>query len=1547
MKIQSCPDDPTLQSLLLGKLPADQAQALGEHLLQCDQCATRAETLDTADELIEDIRSPDFEPIDSEILTKIIERGKQLKSQIETVQSQETVAVDQREMQEEHPLKTAASPKFDSEQINFLKPPEAEDELGRLGGYRILKVMGVGGMGVVFLAEDPRLKRQVALKAMKPAVAASHDAKERFLLEARATAAIEHDNIVSIYQVGEDDGIPFIAMRYLQGESLQTKLSREEKLAPLEVARIGKQVALGLAEAHEKGLIHRDIKPDNIWLQQKTNRVKILDFGLARLHSEDTALTQTGMVLGTPKYMAPEQAKGEMVDHRCDLFSLGSVLYHLVSGQAPFTAKNVTGTLIKVSQADCIPIGELCPQLDAELAALITRLLSLDPDDRPAHGTEVVQALDAIETRLNLAVQSAALSEDSRKPPRNRRLTAFGGLAAIILLGVILYRIQTNNGTITVELADESIAAKLTTSGVIIEDGDRKWTLNIGDSEPLPAGDTYSARLPKDSGLMLTVTDDNGAELDTGKFQIRRNGKVLVKVTASVPSVAATETEARSSSTPSTSGKNWALEFDGKGDFVRINSIAFQNKARPVTIEATVRLRSYAHGTVARGIGPAVSPSLWISPVGTARCALHFKSSTLKPTGLPIATNQVCHLALSWDGQKPSMFINGVMDKSKVELENKGWAGGENVLFIGGFQSDYFLDGIIDEVRISNVGRYTKDFTPEKRFENDEHTLALYHFDEGQGDVLKDSSGNGHHGKIVGAKWVRVDEELKVMNDQSTEPNSLYDYERQVAEWVLNHQGSVFLTYLPFEAKSEEEFQSAIHQDRVFDFKTVRVGELQDLPDREFIVSGVSLRKRPLTEEDLRSLEGLHALKSLDLERSGVTDDTLSAIQEMLDLKRLLLSHTQITDKGFALLKHLPQLESISLGRTLVTADGMRVLSQLPNLRVINFSGRMLTEETVPVLKQVPRLREFFVYDLTDESLGRIAQMENLTQLEILNVDNSYTENALQQVANSLPNCKIYVHETFGPPPARVDNMLRSKVAYTWPQDQPTPAIAPFTAEEAKKHQEEWAKYLGVPVEKEITIGKDQEGKDVKLTMVLIPPGEFLMGSSDEERVSASEDAAEQGDSWAIHSLNAESPQHLARITKPFYLGKYELTQAQWQAVMDNNPSDFPTDASRPVERVSWHDSQAFIKQLNTEQHIAGLRFTLPSEAQWEYACRSGTLTAWSTGASRELLGRGGWFTANSKQITHPAGQLTPNNFGLHDMHGNVSEWCLDWFAPDYYSVAPANDPAALSVALDRSHRVHRGGWWQDYPYRCRSAFRYNDSIQFRDNRLGLRLAASIEVPSNRPSAGTLPEQATSPGSLNHGLVLDGKPEVSSISELRQNGAFGFPAAAARTLIDNGSLRLQSWNDAENLIVQAILWKDDDATLVMKEESNPSVKKSADQSMVVFDVDGNQKPTPEIDRKYFLEPHPNNPGLWYQVRGTAGYYVLQPDSGGHGAIRYLDVGENQKVRVDTYVIPLAEIGVAPGEKIGLGFVATSESPQLEVNSIGFSFNDAAKVYLLC
>src|SRR5260370_3338386 len=228
-------------------------------------------------------------------------------------------------------------PNLAANDLTFLAPPTKPGSLGRLDHYEILQVVGRGGMGVVLKAFDDELQRIVAIKVMAPQFAANATARRRFAREALAAAAVSHDHVVGIHAVEKDAATPYLVMQFIQGVSLEERLERTGPLQVKEILRIGHQAACGLAAAHAQGLVHRDIKPANILLENGIERVKITDFGLARA-VDDASVTQSGVITGTPMFMAPEQAASGPVGHRADLVSLGRVPYALCPGHPPFRA---------------------------------------------------------------------------------------------------------------------------------------------------------------------------------------------------------------------------------------------------------------------------------------------------------------------------------------------------------------------------------------------------------------------------------------------------------------------------------------------------------------------------------------------------------------------------------------------------------------------------------------------------------------------------------------------------------------------------------------------------------------------------------------------------------------------------------------------------------------------------------------------------------------------------------------------------------------------------------------------------------------------------------------------------------------------------------------------------------------------------------------------------------------------------------------------------------------------------------------------------------
>ncbi len=293
--------------------------------------------------------------------------------------------------------------------LHFLTPSSQPDLLGRLGRYEVERVVGSGGMGIVMKAYDTELHRIVALKVLAEHLASNASARRRFAREAQAAAAVIHPNVIPIYNVETEGELPYLVMQYVQGHSLQTKVDRDGPLPIEEALRIAKQTAAGLAAAHDQGLVHRDVKPANILLEENVDRVLLSDFGLART-VDDASLTRTGVVAGTPHYMSPEQARGESIQCVSDQFSLGAVLYYMLIGRSPFRAENAMGVLNRICHDTHRNLHELRPELPRELVYAVDRLLEKDPKHRYSDAHEVAQEMD----RLLVALRSGQLRLGTR-----------------------------------------------------------------------------------------------------------------------------------------------------------------------------------------------------------------------------------------------------------------------------------------------------------------------------------------------------------------------------------------------------------------------------------------------------------------------------------------------------------------------------------------------------------------------------------------------------------------------------------------------------------------------------------------------------------------------------------------------------------------------------------------------------------------------------------------------------------------------------------------------------------------------------------------------------------------------------------------------------------------------------------------------------------------------------------------------------------------------------------------------------------------------------
>jgi eukaryotic-like serine/threonine-protein kinase len=369
-RIPQC-DQRRLELALSDRLAEAQAEELSRHLQSCPHCQTELEQLAGDQKWWYDAKT-------------------YLSS------SDELVAIDDDDgtapsvpPQARHDLDGAG----EALPLDFLTPSDQPGMLGRLGMYEVEEVVGRGGMGIVLKAIDTSLNRCVAIKVMAGHLAASAAARKRFAHEAQAAAAVVHDHVIPIYHVDTAGQTPFLVMPYVTGRSLQDRLDACGVLETREVLRIAMQTAQGLAAAHAQGLVHRDIKPANILLENGVERVRITDFGLARA-SDDASQTQSGFIAGTPQYMAPEQARGEPIDARADLFSLGSVMYAMCSGHPPFRAETTLAVLRRICDDAHRNVREVNPDVPFWLAAIIDKLLAKTPDVRFQTAEEVAGLLE-------------------------------------------------------------------------------------------------------------------------------------------------------------------------------------------------------------------------------------------------------------------------------------------------------------------------------------------------------------------------------------------------------------------------------------------------------------------------------------------------------------------------------------------------------------------------------------------------------------------------------------------------------------------------------------------------------------------------------------------------------------------------------------------------------------------------------------------------------------------------------------------------------------------------------------------------------------------------------------------------------------------------------------------------------------------------------------------------------------------------------------------------------------------------------------------------
>ncbi|MFI4849351.1 MAG: protein kinase [Gimesia chilikensis] len=660
-----------------------------------------------------------------------------------------------------------------------------------LDRYVLLDEIGKGGMGTVYRARHRQLDRIVALKILPREAVDSPDKVKRFQREAKAAAKLEHANIVTTYDASESKGYHFLVMSLVEGSDLSRLVHSRGPLTSGRAVDYITQAASGLAHAHRMGIIHRDIKPGNLLLSD-AGQLKILDMGLARINNSDSEsdktvsreLTQSGMVMGTLAYLAPEQALDTRVaDARSDIYSLGCTLFFLLTGRQIYFADTIMKTIVAHRESAIPKLSQSGAAVPEELETIFRKMVAKQPEDRFQSMDELIAALESLEiTEEDIGTEPAVSTarrihemptlveqsqrgleqstDNSQQPPHHRRLLlAAGFFGLIVVLAGLLIILETPAGTVILDIDQPELLG-----ATVMIDNEMKTTIQRKQGlQPIEI-------VPDEKRHQLKVKMD-GFETFTREFTFETGNQQTIQVRleplqGETRQASSARSKPASQPTPGERAKpdseqplikqSWGLQFDGIDDFVALKTLTEVDP--PLTFECWVKPESMETKGHVIWTGKPTWETLEIHSgnwqFGVVQPG---QRTTIVSSEKQIVPGVFCHVAATWDGRTARIFVNGREQTGDSDpVPGFNWPGRPETFLAKGPDSTSFFAGTLAQVRISDSLLYDKNFTPDPRFTAGKHTLALYYFDQGEGAVLRDASGHGHDGTIVGAEWVKV-----------------------------------------------------------------------------------------------------------------------------------------------------------------------------------------------------------------------------------------------------------------------------------------------------------------------------------------------------------------------------------------------------------------------------------------------------------------------------------------------------------------------------------------------------------------------------------------------------------------------------------------------------------------------------------------------------------------------------------------------------------------------------------------------------------------------
>jgi hypothetical protein len=899
------------------------------------------------------------------------------------------------------------------------------------GEHVVLDRIGAGGMGQVFKAKHRRMDRIVALKVMSSAAIKNTDAVRRFEREVRAAAKLSHPNIVHAYDAGVHDGQHFLVMEYVDGADLSSMVRQQGKLPVKQVCDYIAQAARGFAFAHGKGVIHRDIKPGNL-LVAGDGTVKILDMGLARFDDgavggvmTEGELTQSGAVMGTVDYMAPEQALNtSRADAKSDVYGLGCTLYRLLTGESIYAGQTMVEKILAHRERPIPDLQQVRPEVPPALDALYRRMVAKTPAERPsmqevADTFASIDAMPFVQTAVPVATATAPAARAVTMPrplvaravPPQRRLPtqliAAGGAGAVLIACGVWFLIRDKDGNQLAEVyAPEG-------SSVHIESGKapplaRRIPTSTAASVAAPTKSTVPPAAPPSMGP-AELRPSPGTPEDAEKM-------------FALPMSAAKQSQTAQPMKAIPSAKDLWLYCDPT------------NQAAPGIAVDTIRYDGKSPWTIEAWYVPRVTDSMKQQAVegrssgftNVAFALVHERNTFLsnhwtwrpdKPEERPA----VIHLSHIRDAGKstarPDRAIfrigEGPIDAPRhvavcFEPSRDGkhhvtvWSDGKLLssdrhALILEPQASLISAGFLGELRISRTVRYANEFSPQRRFEPDSDTLALFHCDEGSGATLVDASGNGHVGRLTNVKWAPIDgvpgiagtvatqspstptpvaknvsrdvSPGKPMPDPQTSERLLPQASpREIAEWFLARQSVIYVAGA--------------------DGKSTISREIANLPTGDLLITRIIATKADsVTDADLQALAQLTTLEILGIQQSSITGTGLVHLTKLPSLRSLTLTDCPLDDAAMDHVREMRHLGTLGIANTQVGDVGLAKVQDLPELSILGADGTRVTDAGVAAWNGFVGISNITLRDtaIGDAAVTRLMALPKLTRLSIQN----------------------------------------------------------------------------------------------------------------------------------------------------------------------------------------------------------------------------------------------------------------------------------------------------------------------------------------------------------------------------------------------------------------------------------------------------------------------------------------------------------------------------------------------------------------------------------